>query len=245
MKEINLTTEELKDSLKGNYIDSGSEASVYLHNTKNNNDKNQNVFMAKRLYDKNPEDIYSAATGEKVGKQGEEKFIKNLLVYKENIKLTTLPLGIVKENGIVVGQLVKYYNNAKTLTQYFEENKDIDPLPYYYKVLDILEELVNNNICYEDVHGGNFLVVGDKLKLIDFSQHRVKINEHYKGMYYNMFQNFVSMVNKLNLRVLNQEEKFDRFLLPPEIKNDTEHLSEDFDYIREHLKTIVKTGRKK
>lgn len=44
MKEINLTTEELKDSLKGNYIDSGSEASVYLHN---NNDKKQNVFMAK------------------------------------------------------------------------------------------------------------------------------------------------------------------------------------------------------
>lgn len=156
-----------------------------------------------------------------------------------------MPLGIVKENGIVVGQLVKYYNNAKTLTQYFEENKDIDPLPYYYKVLDILEELVNNNICYEDVHGGNFLVVEGGLKLIDFSQHRVKINEHYKGMYYNMFQNFVSMVNKLNLRVLNQEEKFDRFLLPPEIKNDTEHLPEDFDYIREHLKTIVKTGRKK
>lgn len=69
MKEINLTTEELKDSLKGNYIDSGSEASVYLHN---NNDKKQNVFMAKRLYDRNPEDIYSAATGEKIGKQGEE-----------------------------------------------------------------------------------------------------------------------------------------------------------------------------
>lgn len=44
LKEINLTTEELKDSLKGNYIDSGSEASVYLHN---NNDKKQNVFMAK------------------------------------------------------------------------------------------------------------------------------------------------------------------------------------------------------
>ncbi len=245
MKEINLTTEELKDSLKGNYIDSGSEASIYLHNTKNNNDKDQNIFMAKRLYDKNPEDIYSAATGKKIGKQGEEKFIKNLLVYKDNIKLTTLPLGIVKENGIVIGQLIKYYNNAKTLTQYFEENKDIDPLPYYYKVLDILEELVNNNICYEDVHGGNFLVVGEGVKLIDFSQHRIKINEHYKGMYYNMFQNFVSMVNKLNLKVLDQEEKFDRFLLPPEIKNDTEHLPEDFDYIREHLKTIVKTGRKK
>lgn len=95
------------------------------------------------------------------------------------------------------------------------------------------------------MHGGNFLVVGEGVKLIDFSQHRIKINEHYKGMYYNMFQNFVSMVNKLNLKVLDQEEKFDRFLLPPEIKNDIEHLPEDFDYIREHLKTIVKTGRKK
>ena len=74
LKEINLTTKELKDSLKGNYIDSGSEASIYLHNTKNNNDKDQNVFMAKRLYDKNPEDIYSAATGKKL----ENKEKKNL-----------------------------------------------------------------------------------------------------------------------------------------------------------------------
>lgn len=240
MKEINLTKEELRNSLKGNYIDSGSEASIYLHKPKGKENDEQNTFMAKRLYDKNPEDIYSAATGKKIGKQGEESFIKNLLAYKDNIKLTTLPLGIIKEDDIVVGQLIKYYNNSQTLTKYFKENKQTNPLPYYYKVLDILEELVNNNICYEDVHGGNFLIVHNNLKLIDFSQHRVKINEHYNAMYYNMFQNFVSMVNKLNLKILEQETNFERFLLPPEIKNDTEHIKDDFDYIRNHLPLIRK-----
>ena len=55
--------------------------------------------MAKRLYDQNPEDIYSA-TGNKIGKPGEERFIKNLLIYKDNIKLTTLPLGIIKDRSL-------------------------------------------------------------------------------------------------------------------------------------------------
>ena len=198
--------------------------------------------MAKRLYDQNPEDIYSA-TGNKIGKPGEERFIKNLLIYKDNIKLTTLPLGIIKENGIIIGQLIKYDNNSKTLKDFFKENKDIDPISYYFKVLDILEELVQNNICYEDVHGGNFLIIENQLKLIDFSQHRVKINEHYKGMYYNMFQNFASMVNRLNIEILQRQDQ-ERLILPSEIKNELEHPEKSFEYIRNELTKIIKPNNK-
>ena len=244
MRELNFTEEELKKEKKGNYIASGSEASIYLHNTKNKseNTQEQNVIMAKRLYDQNPEDIYSA-TGNKIGKPGEERFIKNLLIYKDNIKLTTLPLGIIKENGIIIGQLIKYYNNSKTLKDFFKENKDIDPISYYFKVLDIIEELVQNNICYEDVHGGNFLVIENQLKLIDFSQHRVKINEHYKGMYYNMFQNFASMVNRLNIEILQRQDQ-ERLILPSEIKNELEHPEKSFEYIRNELTKIIKPNNK-
>ena len=49
MRELNFTEEELKKEKKGNYIASGSEASIYLHNTKNKSENTQEqiVIMAK------------------------------------------------------------------------------------------------------------------------------------------------------------------------------------------------------
>lgn len=234
MNELNFTTEELKEAIKGGYVASGSEASIYKYKK----------YIALRLYDID-NSIYCMATGKKIGKPRCANMIKNLLLYKDNVTLTSFPLGIVKENGIVVGQIIKFYNNSKTLTELFEEKQDIDPIPYYLKILDILEELTNNNICYEDVHGGNFLVVGDKLRIIDFSEHRVKINEHFNEMYYPMFQNFGTMVNKLNFRILNKEEEFDRLIIPSEIKKDTTHLKEDFDHIREQILNLRKKSKTK
>lgn len=168
------------------------------------------------------------------------KFSKKSITHKDNIKLTSFPLGIVKENGIVVGQIIKYYNNSATLTKHFEDHPEIDPIPYYLKILDILEELTLNNICYKDVHGGNFLVIKDKIRIIDFSDHEVKIDENYNKMYYNMFQNFNSMVNRLNFKTLNLEDIYNRLEIPSEIKNDTNHLEEDFEYVRNQLRNLKK-----
>ncbi len=234
MKELNFTTEELKNTIKGNYIASGSEASIYKYKK----------FIALRLYDVD-NSIYCMATGEKIGKPKCEKMINDLLLYKDNVSKTSFPLGIVKENGIVVGQIVKFYDNSQTLTDFFKENKDIDPIPYYFKILDILEELTQNNICYEDVHGGNFLVVNDKIRIIDFSDHRVKVNENFGEMYYPMFQNFGSMVNNLNFKVLNKEDEYERLIIPQEIKKDTTHLKEDFNYIKEQLLSLKKHTKTK
>lgn len=234
MKELNFTTEELKEAIKGKYIASGSEASIYKYKK----------YIALRLYDVD-QSIYCMVTGKKIGKPKEAEMIKNLLLYKDNVTKTSFPLGIVKENGIVVGQIVKFYDNSQTLTDFFSNNPDIDPIPYYLKILDILEELTQNNINYEDVHGGNFLVLGDKLRIIDFSDHRVKINMNFNEMYYPMFQNFNSMVNKLNFRILNKEDEYEKLVIPSEIKKDTTHLEEDFNYIREQLLSLKKHTKTK
>lgn len=230
MKEINFTENELKETLKGNYVASGSEASIYKY--KDN--------IAIRLYDVNDSSI-NPVTGKVEGRPLCEKLVKNLHVYKDNIKLSSFPIGIVKVNDIVMGQLVRYYKNSITLTDFFKSSPSIDdPIHYYLKVLDILEELALNGICYEDVHGGNFLIVGNKFKIIDFSEYRIKINDNYKGAYYNMFQNFSSMVNNLNFKVLKLEDVYDRLNIPSEIKNSYENLEESFDYIRNQLKNLKK-----
>ncbi|MGM9878779.1 MAG: hypothetical protein ACI31R_02000 [Bacilli bacterium] len=234
MKEINFTEDELKETLKGNYVASGSEASIYKY--KDN--------IAIRLYDVG-DSVFCPVTGKAVGRPQCETLVKNLHVYKDNIKLSSFPIGIVKVNDIVVGQLIKYYKNSITLTEFFKSSPSIDdPIHYYLKVLDILEELAVNGICYEDVHGGNFLIVGNKFKIIDFSEYRMKIKESYKGAYYNMFQNFNTMVNNLNFKVLKLDDVYDQLVIPSEIKNSYENLEESFDYIREQLKNLKKDKSK-
>lgn len=233
MKEINFTESELKETLRGNYVASGSEASIYKYKD----------HIAIRLYDIG-ESVFCPVTGKAVGRALCEKMVKNLHVYKDNIKLSTFPVGIVKVNDIVVGQLIKYYKNSITLTEFFKSSPSVDPMYYYLKVLDILEELALNGICYEDVHGGNFLIVGNKFKIIDFSEFRIKINEKYRGAYYNMFQNFNNMVNNLNFKLLNLEDVYDRLVIPSDIKNSYENLEESFDYIREQLKNLNKDKKK-
>lgn len=223
MRELNFTEEELKNAIKGNYVASGSEASVYKYKK----------YIAIRLYDIE-ENIYCPLSGNILGKPLCESMIKNLHVYKDNIKLSSFPLGVVKVNGVVVRQLIKYYNNSISLTDFFKSSPSVDPIPYFLKCLDILEELALHNICYEDVHGGNFLIVGNKLRLVDYSDHRIKINQDYPGLYYNMFQNFNPMVNSLSFRILHLDDEYNRLMIPSEIKNEisASNLKESFDYVR-------------
>lgn len=83
-------------------------------------------------------------------------------------------------------------------------------------------------------------MIKDKIRIIDFSDHEVKIDENYNKMYYNMFQNFNSMVNRLNFKTLNLEDIYNRLEIPSEIKNDTNHLEEDFEYVRNQLRNLKK-----
>lgn len=235
MREVNFTEEELKEAKKGNFIASGSEASIYKYKK----------YVALRLYDIGEDSVFCPVTGKMIGRPACEKLIKNLHIYKDNIKLSSFPIGIVKVNDVVVGQLIKYYKNSITLTDFFKSSPSVDPIDYYMKVLDILEELALNGISYEDVHGGNFLIVGDKLRIIDFSEYRMKIGENFKGAYRNMFENFNVMVNRLNFKVLNLEDTYDKLIIPSEIKDSYENLDKSFDQIRDLLRNLKKEKKEK
>lgn len=223
MDELKFTEEGLKKEIKGRYVDSGSEASIY--------ETPYDKDIAYRLYD----EIRCNVTGKKMSRTRDEAMIENFQFYQKNIKLTDLPFGIIKENNIIIGQLIKYYPESETLFDFLKNNPEEDPIIWYLKALDILQELVENNICYEDVHAKNFMVTKKReLKLIDFSPDRVKINQNYRTLYYNMFQNFNSMVIRTN-KALNLEEIYGIFKLPSEIKNNTDHPEHSFAYIRNEL----------
>ena len=70
-----------------------------------------------RLYDVE-ENIYCALTGKVLGKPQCKNMVDKLKIYQPSIKLTQFPLTIIKENDIVVGQIIKFYKNAPTLTEF-------------------------------------------------------------------------------------------------------------------------------
>lgn len=225
MIELEFTQNKLKDIIKNKYVGSGSEASVYKYTDD----------LALRIYDIE-ENIYIIPENLISGDTLCKEMIENLIIYGKNIKNIDFPIGIVKINDIVVGQIIKYYDNSITLEDFLTKNKDIDPRPYYLEVLNILEELVENNICYKDVHGRNFMLANNQLKIIDFTPFRIKINEVYKGMYYDMFQNFIGMVNKINK--LRDEENFKIWRLPEEIKLETNNPKKSFEFAKQEIQKL-------
>ena len=58
-----------------------------------------------------------------------------------------------------------------------------------------------------------------------------------------MFQNFASMVNRLNIEILQRQDQ-ERLILPSEIKNELEHPEKSFEYIRNELTKIIKPNNK-
>lgn len=83
MKEINFTESQLKDALKGNYVASGSEASIYKYKD----------HIAIRLYDVG-DSIFCPVTGKAVGRplcekmaEKKSKLILNVEIYKIKKKI--------------------------------------------------------------------------------------------------------------------------------------------------------------
>lgn len=103
-----------------------------------------------------------------------EKMVSSLVLKQKNIKLTSFPIGIVSLNKRCIGQMIMLFKDYKPLNDIINnDNKDI----LYNKVLNIINELLDNDIVYLDIHKNNFLVNEDlDVELIDFESSCVIIN---------------------------------------------------------------------
>ena len=101
---------------------------------------------------------------------------------QDKITLTNLPIGYYEEKDTLKGTIIPYYKDSISLAE-ITESKNLDNLSKYYfhdddklhnlyillnNILDILEELQNNGICYIDSNPSNFLIKDNQIKLIDF-----------------------------------------------------------------------------
>lgn len=132
-----------------------------------------------------------------------------------------LPIGIVFNELDTVGQIIRYYKNAKSLKNICI-NEDLESLQkyiyrdedslhnlflVYLEVLDILEEMFESGISYFDVNGGNFVIYNNKVKIIDFepeyiSFKKMKYDEHI------IIHNYLETLGQL-IRALGINEYYD------------------------------------
>lgn len=126
-------------------------------------------------------------------------FLLKLQERKKNIKLTEFPDGLVAYHNYIIGQKIPFYPNSSNVLNYCSKlsNKN-DVLGIYIKCINILKELYENGIIYEDVHYMNFLVDDlENVHLIDFDSSYVCFNNDRK--YYNlMISNLKRMIGIIN-----------------------------------------------
>lgn len=120
------------------------------------------------------------------------------------------PYGVVTLGKRVIGQFILYYPNTINLSQYTKENGF--NYNHMLKVLNILKKLYQQGIIYEDVHGGNFVLNNEILKIIDFEENTVHFTQSpfAKTYYYNMLQNTKSMIKKLGKAELSNLENLEK-----------------------------------
>ena len=100
---------------------------------------------------------------------------------KRDVKMTDIPDDILTFKGKAVGVPLTYYSNGISLKDYLMDNKDnVDVDLIKQKIIDIVNELINNGIIPTDPHLDNFLIIykddgSYEIKMIDVDDQYISI----------------------------------------------------------------------
>lgn len=149
--------------------------------------------------------------------------VTNLYCMQKKFPEIDFPIGVVRYNENVIGQIIRYYENAKSLkdvavfedlsslNKYFQRDEDSirNLFIIYREILELLENLYDNDIAYLDVHAGNFVFYNDKIKIIDFEPGYISFGKmHYNELI--VIRNFISLMTRI-LHAFNLYDKLSYF----------------------------------
>ena len=171
--------------------------------------------------------------------------LKNMDYMKDNIKKVDFPIGYFIENNRFTGTIIPYYDEGISIRNflrkkcfedlsyiYFHDVDEINNLMnLYIDMLDVIEELYNNDIVYLDiVHGGNFIIWNNEIKLIDFEPGLVKFTRNKEMYYKRMIESLCYLINCMNHRF-----KINDCILDP---------GENFEETKDNVKKMEKYLRR-
>ena len=176
-----------------------------------------------------------------------EKLLYMLSIFneiKDNVHKTKLPTMYYKENNIISGSIVYHHKESKTLYE-ISRTKKLEKLMEVYKrdddklhnlfilyneILDILEELYDNGVCYFDSNSTNFVFKDNDVNLIDFDPQYIYFRKS-RGPLLQTLCSFDGLVDKMNNRFIAHDE----FI----------YLPSGFNGFRKHLVKVENRVRKR
>lgn len=123
-----------------------------------------------------------------------ERQIEILTRKQKNVKLTTLPLGIAYYNKIPVGVIIKYFENHSSLFELFKEHNTV-VVSSLQKILNIVDELLQNGIFQTDLKEDNFLYskIDYSVKAIDLDGMRIEIGRENIWLEETIYEDLIDM----------------------------------------------------
>lgn len=163
---------------------------------------------------------------------------------KDKITLTDLPISYYLEDNVIAGSVIPYYEDSENLYN-ISKTKELSNLSKVYKrdddnirnlfilyseIIDIIEELYDNGICYYDSNSTNFVFKDNKVHLIDFDPSYIKFNTRRKATIQTL-SGIDDLADRMNGRFLSYDE--------------WPYLPRSFNNLRKHLVKIENRVRKR
>ena len=149
-----------------------------------------------------------------------KQMLINLITRQKNIPDVDFPIGYFKEKYYLAGLIIKYYKTGISLDNickdkslsllskyYYHDEDDIhNVFLLFYELLDIIYEMFENGVYYNDIHPGNIVIFDNKIKIIDFDPYRVRFDNKDERLS-NIMNNYCLFM-KIVLKEFNLVDKF-------------------------------------
>lgn len=144
--------------------------------------------------------------------------------YQENSKLRGLVIPYY-DKGISIRNVIKSNNSEKFMSLYNHSNNLEENFMYLYlEILSLLEKMYQEKISYLDIHGGNFIIYQNQIKVIDFDPRYVKFNNMFYESY--IINKYCHLINDLNTSF--------------KLKNKLIFPKDNFENMKNEIKRLIK-----
>ena len=140
-----------------------------------------------------------------------KRMLKKFYEVSDKIPNIDFPIAYYQENGKVKGLVIPYYDNSVSLRELLKSdnvekfmtlyrhgsNIKENIFKLYLEILELFKEMFQEGLSYLDIHGGNFLLYHNQLKIIDFEPKYLKYNKSRINEYH-ILERYFQLISKIN-----------------------------------------------
>lgn len=128
---------------------------------------------------------------------GEDNIISKLQSREKALILTDVPKGIITIGNRIIGQEIPKHKGYVPFQSV--DFSGLELIETYYRIIEVLEELLDNNIIYTDIRPNNFLInKSGRTKLINFEKFKVWFKDDGYHNVHTLIENLKLMITILN-----------------------------------------------